>query len=408
MTFALGLVTAGLIALIAAPAFWRRAMRLSRRRLELQLPLSPGEILAERDQVRAEAALAARRAEQRVEAAQAAKTQAMVELGRRAVALAELAGERDRLAAAQADVTAAAGEAATAARAAQAEAGALAQALASVETLRERGAAAFDDLERRHERLSELSETRRATIAGLETRLEGLEMRLATTAQSLTEAREGLAARAREAAAAIEERDFMAQELARSESHLDKLQARYAAQAEKLAALETELSETRARARRVEIEAGRKRETMAAQSERLAEVEGRIADLRRKQDETVAAGRARERELVERFEALRAEKAALDGALSAARSERDGLRAESARRRAGAPQSEEDLRRLITQIADEVVQRAASAEGPGSPAHDWLAAARAPRRPRPAGRHGARPPRPARLEEGKSDPATGA
>ena len=408
MTFALGLVTAGLLALIAAPAFWRRAMRLSRRRLELQLPLSTSEILAERDQVRAEAALAARRAEQRVEAAQAAKTQAMVELGRRAVALAELGAERDRLSGALTEASAAAAGAAAAAQAAQAEAGALAQALASVETLRERGAAAFDDLERRHERLSELSETRRATIAGLETRVEALEMRLASTIQSLAETREGLAARTREAAALTEQRDFMAQELARSEAHLDKLQARYAAQVEKLAALESELSETRARARRVEIEAGHKREAMTAQSERLAEVEARIAELRRKQDETVAAGRARERELIERFETLRAEKAALDGALSAARSERDGLRAESARRRAGAPQSEEDLRSLITRIADEVVQRAATAEGPGSPAHDWLAAMRAPRRQRSAGRHGARPPRPARLEEGKSDPATGA
>lgn len=408
MTFALGFVVAGLCALIALPAFWRRAMRLSRRRLELQLPLSPSEILAERDQVRAEAALAARRAEQQVEAAREAKAQAMVELGRRAVALADLGAERDRLAAERADLSAGLVAARAAATDAEAQAGAIAQALQSIDALHADRTVDLAALRDRHAALEEVAETRRADIAGLETRVDTLEMRLATTAQALDETRQALAARSREAAELAERRDFLSHELERGEAHLEKLQARYAAQSDKQVALETELAEARAAGRRVAVEAGQRREALAAQAERVAEVEARIVELRRKQNQTVQAGRARERELVARYDALRAEKAALDGALSAARSERDALRAEAARRRPAPPQSEEDLRGLITQIADEVVRRAAAAEGPDSPAHDWLSATPPVRRARPGGRPGQRPARPARRDEGRSDPAAGA
>ncbi len=67
MIFALGFLVAGLVALAFAPAFWRRANRLTRRQLEMQIPLSVQEILAERDQLRAEFAVERCRLEQRTE-----------------------------------------------------------------------------------------------------------------------------------------------------------------------------------------------------------------------------------------------------------------------------------------------------------------------------------------------------
>ena len=84
MVFALGFLAASLIALAAAPAFWRRAIRLSTRRLEMQLPLSPEEILAGRDLLRAEFAVERRRLEQKVEALNLVHGTDMIELGRRA------------------------------------------------------------------------------------------------------------------------------------------------------------------------------------------------------------------------------------------------------------------------------------------------------------------------------------
>jgi chromosome segregation ATPase len=88
MVFALGFLVAGLIALAAAPAFWRRAIRLSTRRLEMQLPLSPEEILAGRDLLRAEFAVERRRLEQKAEALNLVHAADMAELERRAATIA--------------------------------------------------------------------------------------------------------------------------------------------------------------------------------------------------------------------------------------------------------------------------------------------------------------------------------
>ncbi|MCI0600947.1 MAG: hypothetical protein L0Y50_02560 [Beijerinckiaceae bacterium] len=88
MIFALGFLVASLIALTAAPAFWHRAIRLSTRRLEMQLPLSQEEILAGRDLLRAEFAVECRRLEQKLSALNERHAGAMAELGRSAAVVA--------------------------------------------------------------------------------------------------------------------------------------------------------------------------------------------------------------------------------------------------------------------------------------------------------------------------------
>jgi chromosome segregation ATPase len=88
MVFALGFLVAGLIALAVAPAFWARAIRLSTRRLQMQLPLSPEEILAGRDMLRAEFAVEQRRLEQKIEALNLVHAADMTELGQQAAIIA--------------------------------------------------------------------------------------------------------------------------------------------------------------------------------------------------------------------------------------------------------------------------------------------------------------------------------
>ncbi len=61
--FALGFLCAGFLALMVAPAVWRRAVRLTRRRIEASVPLSLGEIQADKDRIRAEFAMSIRRLE---------------------------------------------------------------------------------------------------------------------------------------------------------------------------------------------------------------------------------------------------------------------------------------------------------------------------------------------------------
>ena len=63
MYFALGLLAAGLVALLVTPAIWRRATRLTRARIEAAVPMTRAEIEAEKDQLRAGFAISNRRLE---------------------------------------------------------------------------------------------------------------------------------------------------------------------------------------------------------------------------------------------------------------------------------------------------------------------------------------------------------
>jgi len=63
MYFVLGLLAASLLALALTPAVWRRAHRLAKARVESSLPMSLGEVQAEKDQLRASYAISARRLE---------------------------------------------------------------------------------------------------------------------------------------------------------------------------------------------------------------------------------------------------------------------------------------------------------------------------------------------------------
>jgi len=93
MIFALGFLVSGLLALLFLPAFWRRALRLSTRRLEMLMPLSMAEVFAERDQLRAQAAVEIRRAEQKLEAMRKDAAGHLAENGRRAAIIARLETE---------------------------------------------------------------------------------------------------------------------------------------------------------------------------------------------------------------------------------------------------------------------------------------------------------------------------
>lgn len=63
MYFALGLLAAGLVVLVIMPAVWRRAVRLTRARVEASLPMTLAEIEADKDQLRANFAVSNRKLE---------------------------------------------------------------------------------------------------------------------------------------------------------------------------------------------------------------------------------------------------------------------------------------------------------------------------------------------------------
>jgi hypothetical protein len=99
MIFALGLLTAGLIALLVTPAIWRRAMRLTRARIEASLPMTRSEISAEKDQIRAGFAIANRRLEMDAGRLKEKLTAELIEVSRKRDEVARLERDKAELAA---------------------------------------------------------------------------------------------------------------------------------------------------------------------------------------------------------------------------------------------------------------------------------------------------------------------
>ena len=92
--FALGFLCAGFLALLVAPAIWRRAVALTRRRIEGALPLTLSEIQADKDRLRAEFAMSVRKLEMTIKTFREKSAEQLVEIGRSREALTTLDGER--------------------------------------------------------------------------------------------------------------------------------------------------------------------------------------------------------------------------------------------------------------------------------------------------------------------------
>lgn len=317
--FALGFSVAGLLALGLAPAVWARALRLTRRRLELMTPMDAREAAADRDHVRAEAALRLRRAEQEIASERARRGAAMAEIGRKAAAIAALEKRRDLLDERLADTRADLARAEADRRDALAEQGAYALAAYAEEGLRKRKEDERAALAQDYETLSAVSESRRIAVVALETRMASDRAALDAVNEAADRLREALEQRTREAAALIDERAFLREEIARAEAGRQQLAARHAAATERLTQAETELIAARDATRRAESEAQRAREAAERAAMSADDVQDALEAARARLAEQTALAHERERALADRLEAERADAAALRGALDQAR-----------------------------------------------------------------------------------------
>ncbi|MGE0611337.1 MAG: hypothetical protein AB7G34_15020 [Hyphomicrobiales bacterium] len=79
MLVALGFLLALLLSLLLAPAFWRRAVRLTTERIQATMPMSVADMQADKDQLRAEFAIRLRRVEMALEKAKDQAARNLVE-----------------------------------------------------------------------------------------------------------------------------------------------------------------------------------------------------------------------------------------------------------------------------------------------------------------------------------------
>src|SRR5438067_3233005 len=87
MYLAIGFLLSMLFGLMIVPLVHNRAVRLTTRRLEAATPLSMAEIQADKDQLRAEFAMSARRLEMSVEQLKNKTTSQLAELGKKSDAI---------------------------------------------------------------------------------------------------------------------------------------------------------------------------------------------------------------------------------------------------------------------------------------------------------------------------------
>src|ERR1700676_3957811 len=83
MYLAIGFLVSMLFGLMILPLVHNRAVRLTTRRLEAATPLSMAEIQADKDQLRAEFAMSARRLEMSVDQLKSKTTSQLAELGKK-------------------------------------------------------------------------------------------------------------------------------------------------------------------------------------------------------------------------------------------------------------------------------------------------------------------------------------
>ena len=195
LIFTLGLLVAGLLALAALPAVWRRALRLSEERLSRLVPLSPEEIAADRDHLRAAHAVELRRTEQRLERAEAATAALRIAAARRETRIVALDAEAARAQVAVAALEAERDRHRHDIAGLWAESGAEAIALQGLSGLAERRLEEVAALQAERDGLRHDLDRARGSLAALETRFIGVETRNEDLDRALAAARRDAEAR---------------------------------------------------------------------------------------------------------------------------------------------------------------------------------------------------------------------
>jgi len=385
MYLAIGFLAAMLCSLLVMPLVHNRAVRLTTRRLEAATPLSMAEIQADKDQLRAEFAMSARRLEMSVEQLKGKTTNQLAELGKKTDAINRMKVELSEKSAAIFDL--------------EARETTVKQKLATTEnefTAKTEALAAADralaDKQSELARLTtelndrtQVAEGRQVELVTVRTQVEELRSRLGLAEQDFTSTQHRLELQRGESATAT-------RELLEARARVESLNLRVTDLDQQLA---IQVHEAELLGNRVDqLEA-----QLLEQTKLLAERDFENAQLRQASEaaeqtmrnlrvEIAANAGGKSSPLVEQ---LRAEKASAEEELRLAREDRGKLQrdlntihqqAESA----WATERMENalLRERINDIAAEVAKMAMALEGPNSPIEAILAADPAVNQPHPA------------------------
>jgi len=174
LIFLLGFLSAGFIALIVAPMVWRRAVALTRKRIEASVPLTQAEIQADKDRMRAEFAMATRRLEINFKNFREKAAAQIVEINRNREELKQLMAERSERHEALTRLEVQSGEIRAELRRREDELQVLTEKLEQAENLLEQRATEIEKLGRMYDDASFTASNRQVEIAARESELEKL------------------------------------------------------------------------------------------------------------------------------------------------------------------------------------------------------------------------------------------
>jgi len=321
MVFALGFLIAGLLALAFAPIFWARAVRLSVRRLEMQLPLSMREILADRDQVRAEGAVAQRRIELKAEALHKDKAAMLADLGRRTIRIDEMQKQLVVLGAAKADLEKDLARLNRDHAELSATSFSLSKELYDLSGLHDRQRVLAQSLTLSRNQLSARVDEQRVSLASLEAAHQALDARLTNTVRNLETTKVQLSNKEAEAALLSTHLARAKDDLQASEKAYQSAISKYERQGVRVGELELQLqhvqemlsdSLVKLRAHALKSEGYEAELRRGRERENESQIKSAMMAERMRSNETSLTGR---------IDRLRSENAALQGALESARKE---------------------------------------------------------------------------------------
>ena len=378
MFFALGFLTASLLALILLSAVWHRAVRLTTKRIEGAIPVSMAEIQADKDQLRAEFAMSTRRLETSVEQLKLKTTEQFAELGRKNDTIRRLKTETEEKTARVSALEAQERNLRDKLASTEEELAVKTRELHDTEAQLARKTNELAEASRSLSDRTSESDSRRLEVQALEGQCSTLKERIAGLEKEVAAAEER-AAEERNAA------DSAARSLVDERSNVQNLNGRLAEmqahaeagnrQAEQLskniASLEGEAR------RQAELAAQRETELTARLAQREAELIELNSGLETSRNEALELHREIEnssRSYNATVEALKAEKSMNEGALAQLRQDRDRLQreVETLKQQAETNWANERvegalLRERINDVAAEVVRLAANLEGGNSP-----------------------------------------
>lgn len=367
-----------------APAAWRRAVSLTRKRIEASVPLTLSEIQADKDRMRAEFAMSARRLEMSVKSFREKAAAQTAEIGRGREELKELVAKCADKDQALSELEGEGGELRAELRQRDEQLQRLSDGLAETERAMEARAQELEKLGRMYDEASFSSSNRQIELVAREAEVEKLVSDVAQMRDKQKQADrryQDAAAESRIAQDALKAEKKKTAELDRK---LERMLATLADREDKLDRREKELARLRERLKgSASVESALNAQLVEAQSERV-KVEGEHADLASRMS-TLLSG-AKDGDIGKAVARLNTDRERLEARLTTLARENRKLKAdlaalESSRSEDWGDERQEGalLRERMSDLAAEVVHMTAMLDGPDSPIAKALAASGEPR-----------------------------